>query len=208
MTHPVKRRGRPRKNLKSREDTRQLLLRSGLELMTEQGYVSTGLDKILKKAEVPKGSFYYYYDSKDAFGLAVMRSYGDYFLNKLNKSLRLMDLTPLERIGHFVESAKAGMQRYDFKRGCLVGNLAQEVTALPDEFRSELNQILLSWESLLSDCLDQAKLSNEVNSSMNSRQMAHFFWIGWEGAVMRARLLQSNEPLSEFYLGFLHLIKS
>ena len=206
MTHPVKRRGRPRKNLKSREDTRQLLLRSGLELLTEQGYISTGLDKILKKAEVPKGSFYYYYDSKDAFGLAVLRSYGDYFLHKLNKSLSLVDVAPLDRLQHFVTSAAEGMQKHNFKRGCLVGNLAQEVTSLPDEFRKELNEILSSWEGLLARCLREAKERGDIASTTDPVLMAHFFWIGWEGAVMRSRLLESTDPMTEFHQGFLNLI--
>lgn len=207
MTHPVKRRGRPRKNLQSREDTRQLLIRSGLELLTEQGYVATGLDKILKKAAVPKGSFYYYFDNKETFGLTVLNSYGDYFYHKLGKSLGLQELTPLQRLEHFVQAAVQGMEQHAFRRGCLVGNLAQEVTSLPDEFRTALNLILSRWEALLADCLRQAQAAGEVSQSSNAEVMAHFFWIGWEGAVMRTRLLESAEPMREFYAGFIDLIR-
>lgn len=207
MTHPTKRRGRPRKAPVSQEDTRLLLLRNGLELLTEQGYVATGLDKILKKAGVPKGSFYYYFSSKEVFGKAVLDSYGDYFLNRLRKSLGRNDLQPLARLDDFVATAEQGMQKHDFRRGCLVGNLAQEITVLPDSFRDQLNQILLSWEALIAQCLEEAKLSGELPNDIDSVSMAHFFWIGWEGAVMRSRLIRSSSPMAEFHRGFVALIK-
>ncbi len=207
MTQTVKRRGRPPKNVRTHEDTRELLLRSGLELLTEQGFSATGLDKILKRVGVPKGSFYHYFDSKEAFGRAVMSRYGQFFKNKLRQSLKDSSMAPLERLGHFVDVAVSGMEKHDFKRGCLIGNLAQEVSMLPDDFRQQLETILRDWESDVSECLEEALQSGAIDAEINCQHMARIFWIGWEGAVMRARLMCSDEPMRAFYDGYIQLLR-
>ena len=103
------RRGRPPKNAQANRDTRAELIRSGLELLTTSGFASSGLDSILKNVGVPKGSFYFYFKSKEAFGLAVLESYAKYFANKLQVSLQNEDVSPLTRIECFVADAKLGM---------------------------------------------------------------------------------------------------
>ena len=98
----------------------------------------------------------------------------------------------MDRLQHFVTSAAEGMQKHNFKRGCLVGNLAQEVTSLPDEFRKELNEILSSWEGLLVRCLSEAKERGDIASTTDPVLMAHFFWIGWPGVTPIQSLKRSQ----------------
>ena len=95
------------------------------------------------------------------------------------------------------------MQRFDYRRGCLVGNLGQEVTQLPEAFRESLEAILLSWQQRLALCLEAAKAEGELAPDTDCERWAAFFWIGWEGAVLRARLVQGNAPLDCFIQGFL-----
>ena len=59
------RRGRPPKHPRDNNDTKNALIRSGVEMLTERGYMTSDIDGILKRVGVPKGSFYYYFDSKD-----------------------------------------------------------------------------------------------------------------------------------------------
>jgi len=192
------RRGRPLKVLRDNPDTRAELIRSGLEQLTEQGFASSGLDTILKKVGVPKGSFYHYFASKEAFGQAVLQSYAQYFLHKLESHLLDESFLPLTRIRNFVENAKAGMMRYQFKRGCLVGNLGQEVGVLPESFRPQLIEVFLTWQACLANCLTAAKLHGEIATTADCEALAESFWVGWEGAVSRARLVQDGRPLDNY----------
>ncbi len=57
-------RGRPPKVERAFSDTKQELIRSGLEIITEYGYISAGIDTIVKNVQVPKGSFYHYFKNK------------------------------------------------------------------------------------------------------------------------------------------------
>ena len=54
------------------------------ELLTEQVFNTTGIEQVLKRVSVPKGSFYHYFDSKDAFGREVLAEYGKLFERRLN----------------------------------------------------------------------------------------------------------------------------
>ncbi len=141
------RRGRPPKVDRQFDDTRQALIRSGLEVLTETGYLAAGIDAVIKNIAVPKGSFYHCFKSKEAFGLAVLAAYGDFFAHKLDKFLLDDAVPPLERMAAFVRHAGQGMEKFQFRRGCLVGNLLQEAPLLPETFPQRLMAILAAWES-------------------------------------------------------------
>ena len=197
------RRGRPPKILRENQDTKAELIRSGLEQLTENGFTSSGIDKILNKVKVPKGSFYYYFTSKEAFGKAVIEHYANYFANKLDVSLLDESYSPLMRINNFVEDAKLGMIRHNFKRGCLVGNLGQEVDLLPESYRQLLIDIFKCWQDRLAFCLEAAKRQGEISNEANCSELAEIFWIGWEGAVSRAKLVNNARPLENYYKHFI-----
>ena len=176
MTKP--RRGSPPKKTRNNSDTKTELIRSGLEQLTENGFASSGIDPILKKVSVPKGSFYHYFASKEAFGLAVIESYVNYFAKKLDTCLLDKSISPLTRLANYVESAKVGMSRYDFKRGCLIGNLGQEVDLLPESFRPILIDVFNSWQQRVTNCFKEAQLKNELSNSADCKFLAECFWIG------------------------------
>lgn len=202
------RRGRPPKQPRENDDTRALLIRSGVELLTEQGFVGSGLDLILKRVGVPKGSFYHYFTSKEAFGLAVLDQYDAYFAKKLDGHLLNRQVAPLDRIEHFVEDAKQGMARHDFRRGCLVGNLEQEVGLLPQSFTPRISAVLANWQNKIAACLEEAKSEGFLDPTANCADLAEMFWIGWEGAVSRAKLVKSTRPLDLLFKQFVNSIKN
>lgn len=205
---PIKRgRGRPPKSSRQFSDTRAELIKSGLELLTENGFISSGIDTIVKNVSVPKGSFYYYFKSKEDFGYAVLSAYGGYFAHKLDKHLTNCAFSPLNRLENFVNDAKAGMAKYQFKRGCLVGNLMQESPQLSEALTTHLQNILREWQQRVSHCLSEAKISNQIAENADNDKLANLFWSGWEGAVMRAKLYKSTEPLDEFWNYFSGSIK-
>ncbi|MGL1956861.1 MAG: TetR/AcrR family transcriptional regulator [Colwellia sp.] len=197
------RRGRPPKISRENQDTKAELIRSGIEQLTESGFSSSGIDQILKKVGVPKGSFYHYFASKEIFGQAVIKNYADYFANKLDRCLLDESYPPLTRINNFVENAKVGMVRHHFKRGCLVGNLGQEIGLLPESFREQLIDIFLCWQHRLANCLTTAKIQGEIADTANCELLAEYFWIGWEGAVSRAKLVQNTKPLDIYFNHFI-----
>ena len=135
---PQRKRGRPPKDKQGYNETREALIRAGLENLTEKGFISSSIDEILKKESIPKGSYYHYFASKEEFGKELLDRYISFFSDKLKRHLEDESLPPLKRLESFVNSASRGMERYDYKRGCLVGNLGQEMSIIPESFRDRL----------------------------------------------------------------------
>ncbi|MBO3759089.1 TetR/AcrR family transcriptional regulator [Ciceribacter sp. L1K22] len=200
-----RKRGRPPRDIVDAE-VRRRLVRSGLIFLTERGYSPVGLDEILRHAGVPKGGFYHYFSSKADFGRVLIAAYHAYFAEKLDRWFLDESLSPLSRLRAFVADAEQGMARHDFRRGCLIGNLGQEMGALPEEFRDLLVSALDGWQSRTARCLRTAQAEGEIASRHDPNALAAFFWIGWEGAVLRAKLERRADPLSAFADGFFAML--
>lgn len=201
-------RGRPPKESAGFSQTREALLRAGVAALTEKGYGATGIDEILKSLNVPKGSFYHYFDSKERFGAELIDRYAAYFARRLDRFFLDAQLSPLARLRAFIDDAGAGMARHQFRRGCLVGNLGQEMSALPDGFRARLIAVFDDWQGRTEICLEAAKAAGELAPQQDCKALAAFFWIGWEGAVLRAKLERSAAPLAVFAEGFFASIRT
>mgnify|MGYP000851822450 CR=1 FL=1 len=194
----LRRRGRPPGVTTAHRDTRTALIWHGTAVLTEQGFAGTGIEPLLSQVGVPKGSFYHYFPSKEAFGYAVLDHYAAYFARKLERWLEDEHRPPLERLAAFIADASAGMARHDFRRGCLVGNLGQELGAAHDGFRERLEAILGDWQDRVRRCLEAARARGDLAPAADCRAWAEFFWIGWEGAVLRAKLTRCGAPLERF----------
>lgn len=203
---PRRPRGRPARNGLDYADTRALLIRGGVELLTQQGVSATVIDDVLKRVKVPKGSFYHYFESKDAFVSAAIEAYAGYFARKLNRHFQSQALPPLARITAFVDEACEGVEKHDFTRGCLVGNLGQEVGCLGPVLRERLEEIFRDWEQSLAQCLQAAIVAGELAQGADCASLAHAFWIGWEGAVLRARLARNTGPMRAFLQLFMQAL--
>ena len=202
----VRKRGRPPKGGLGYTDTREALIRCGMELLTEQGFINTGLEQILKKVGVPKGSFYHYFENKEAFGYVVLENYSEYFIHKLDKHLVHSELKALERLQNFIDDAIQSVEHFEFKRGCLVGNLAQEFGCSHDFFKQKLEAVFKQWKQRIADCLELAKAEGSIAPETDCNKLADFFWIGWEGAVMHSKLHQNKQAMELFAEQFSKLL--
>lgn len=185
----------PRPN---RVDTRARLVQIGTDILSEKGFDITTIDEVLRLAEVPKGSFYYYFPSKADFGLAVIDNYAFLWEQKLTRLLRDPNVSPLQRVRNYIFEAALGLETYEFRRGCLIGNLGQELGGLDDVFRERILGVLNSWTGVLADCLRQGQEAGEIRADLNTKQVASFFWFSWEGAILKAKIERSTVPLDQF----------
>lgn len=182
----------------ARGDTKRALIWCGTELLTERGFQITGIDEVLKRVGVPKGSFYHFFSNKHEFGEAVIQNYVEYYARKMERIFDDETVSPLSRLRAFVDDAKRGMLKYGYRRGCLIGNLGQELASIDDVFREQLEAVLITWEQRVEGCLQLAIEAGELEANSDAAAISRFFWIGWEGAVLRAKLTRNAEPLDQF----------
>lgn len=197
-TEPAPPRVSRKERAATRLDTRTELVRCGVELCTEKGFQVSGINDLLQRVGAPKGSFYHYFLSKHEFGEAVIDAYAEYFARKLSRHLDDNTRRPLARLADFVDEARKGMTKFDYKRGCLVGNLGQGLSGLDEDFRIRLEAVLRSWERKTAECLREAVESGDLSADYDPETLANFFWIGWEGAILRSKLTRSAAPMQLF----------
>ena len=198
-------RGRPRK-APDDQLARKDLIRAGLVSLTERGFTDVSVDEILAASGKTKGTFYHHFKSKADYGQALIEAYDDFFAARLQSCFGDTSLSPLDRLHSFVQGAEAGMAKHAFRRGCLVGNLGQEMAALTPDMCAQLISVLKSWQRQTADCLHLALSEGQIAPDQDPEALAEFFWIGWEGAVLRAKLERSPLPLRHFANGFFSLL--
>ena len=181
-----------------KKNTRSDIIRIGTELISRQGYNATGIEMVLKEAGVPKGSFYHYFKSKEEFGLAVMDVFADYYSQRMTALLQDAALSPLTRIRTLLQGSLERFSRNQCSKGCLIGNLGQEMADQNERFRARLDEIFDDWRKLLAGCLAEAQTAKELDSRLDAEALASFILSGWEGAILRAKVMKSPQPLQDF----------
>jgi TetR/AcrR family transcriptional repressor of nem operon len=181
-----------------RTEAGERLVRIGTELLSEKGFGLTGLDEVLRAADVPKGSFYYHFDSKIDFGLAVIDNYAAIWERKLKRLLENASVPPLRRIDDYIAEGISGLERYAFQRGCLIGNMGQEITTLNEAVRERLLGVFAHWTSAIAACLAEAQKRGDIDAGLDIDKTSRFFWLAWEGAVLQAKLQRATQPIEDF----------
>ncbi len=68
-------------------DMRQHIIDVARAIITHKGYSAVGISEIVKAADIPKGSFYYYFPSKEAFAEALLEHYFSHYLLEVEHQL-------------------------------------------------------------------------------------------------------------------------
>jgi TetR/AcrR family transcriptional repressor of nem operon len=181
-----------------KRDTRQAIIEAGAELVHRQGFHRTGLKEILDAAGVPKGSFYFYFPSKEDFGLALIEFYAQVTGERAREILGDAATSPLVRLARFFAMARERMDERGCERGCPIGNLAQELSDLSPAMREALSLVLRHMARNLSRVLAEAVAAGEVAADLDPERTASFILDAWEGAILRMKAEKNTEPLLRF----------
>ena len=80
------------------QQTKELLLAKGAEILHRKGFHDSGIQEVLEATGVPKGSFYYYFKSKEDFGLQVIDIYAGVIFQTLHSNMDDPEKPVLERL--------------------------------------------------------------------------------------------------------------
>ncbi len=193
----------------SKEKTRDILLEAGKKTFLEKGYNNSGIEAILQAAGVPRGSFYYYFESKEDFGLKVLDRFAECFDETLDRFLGDTSVPPLDRLRNYFESKFTKLESDQCRKGCLVGILSQEMAEQSEIFRARLEEIFESWVDRYAGCLKEAQDAGDIPADLDVHELAEFWLNAWQGAMLRAKSMRSAAPLRTFLaLMFGHILQA
>lgn len=181
-------------NKTTRFDTREHILTIGEQLCVQRGFNGTGLIELLKQAGVPKGSFYYYFPSKEAFGVALLERYFARYVQNMRNFFDAYQGDPRLRVLEYYRQAVEKWQEHDFV-GCLSVKLSAEVCDLSEEMRSALAAGSSALITTLTDVLEKAQREGYLPAEILINEAAQTLNMLWMGASLHAKICRSSTPL-------------
>ncbi|WP_335981170.1 MULTISPECIES: TetR/AcrR family transcriptional regulator [Streptomycetaceae] len=176
-------------------DTGQSLLETARRIVATKGYAAVGINEVLAAAGVPKGSFYHYFASKDAFGEAMMKSYFDDYLAVMDGIAADRRRSPAERLMAYWQRFHDTQAADDCQGGCLVVKLGAEVADLSEAMRAATKTGTTAIVDRLERMIADGVADGSVSVEESPRMAAEALYDLWIGASMMAKIHRSARPL-------------
>lgn len=178
--------------------TRDRLIAEGMKSLVLHGFEGIGLNAILHAAGVPKGSFYYFFKSKEDFARAVLDAYERAADDRQNKIFKDTSRSPLQRLRDYFDAIGRDHLAEAPRGGCLFGVLSQTAAARSPEFKARLAQVFSTWEAELAELLEEAKSIGEIDPGLDTKEAAAFLIDCYEGMLVRLKVDGDRNSLRRF----------
>ena len=175
--------------------TREKIVETAARLFHEQGFASTGVATILRKADVNSGSLYHFFSSKDELLKGVL----DWYLKNLEPLVMApvagQEPDPILRVFRLLEWYRQYLLDNECRMGCPVGNLALEVSDTHPEIRHLVNANLDNWAGILQGWLEEG--SEQLPADTDCAALSRFVLTVMEGGILQARAAGSVQPYDQ-----------
>ncbi len=178
----------------SGDEPRQRLVRAGIALIQKHGYHGVGIKDLVDAAGIPKGSFYYYFPSKEEFVAAAIDAYNAPYLERLQQ-LAAEDGPALPGLIDYFDTAVEELARDIHAGGCLTGNLLGEIGDTSQVALAALTRAVDSYQHYIARVLSRAQSRRELRHDLTPEQLAELVFDAWQGAILRVRTSDSVTPL-------------
>lgn len=179
--------------------TKERILDAAEGLMLEKSFHSVGLTEILEAVKVPKGSFYHHFESKEQFGVELLKHYvADATAYKTEMLLSATpEPDPLRRLLSFMEGAICRVLETKGKCPCLVLKLAAEVADMSEAMREVLAKGNREWIAILEQVLKEGVEKKKISPTIRPAETAGIIHDLWNGAMQRSVISRDATPPRE-----------
>jgi TetR/AcrR family transcriptional repressor of nem operon len=175
-------------------EVRDNIVAVGQRIMAGKGFSAVGLNEILTTAKVPKGSFYYYFASKDAFGDALLEKYFKDYLAEIDATLQQPDEKMGECLIRYFDQWRMNQSLADCQGKCLVVKMGAEVADLSEPMRLTLKQGTSSIVSRLAQAIERGMAAGVLTVEDQPAKVAESLYQLWLGASVMAKITRDASP--------------
>ncbi|MFH8803821.1 TetR/AcrR family transcriptional regulator [Streptomyces sp. NPDC017936] len=187
-------------------DTRRSILDVAQRIMARKGYSAVGINEVLAEAGVPKGSFYHYFTSKDAFGEALLKNYFDEYVSDMDRVLAQPGKAAAERLMAYWQQWRETQSLDECQGKCLAVKLGAEVADLSETMRLAMK----AGTGAIVDRIERAIAGGLEDGSIvidgDPRGTAQALYDMWLGASVMAKIHRSLAPLDTAMTTTRHLL--
>ncbi|MBU9480689.1 TetR/AcrR family transcriptional regulator [Burkholderia multivorans] len=176
-------------------DVRQHILETAYTIISAKGFGAVGLNEILHGAGVPKGSFYHYFGSKEAFGVALLENYFDDYMVALDALFARPGLSVAQRLMTYFTSWAEGQAGCMPKGKWLVVKLAAEVSELHEALRIVLERGTSRIIARLADVVRDGTIDGSLKADLDAQVTAATLYQLWLGTSVRANVIHDQSPM-------------
>jgi len=177
-------------------DVRATILANGQRIMAGKGYSAVGINEILTASAVPKGSFYHYFGSKDAFGEALLENYFEDYLAEIDRTLKEPGLSMAQRLMNYWAAWQDNQSFSDCQGKCLAVKLGAEVADLSDAMRLSLKRGTAGITSRLARAIAEGVAEGSLGVQGAPETIAESLYQLWLGASVMVKIQRSTQPFA------------
>jgi len=178
------------------DDSRSRLVAAAAELVHAESYHSVGVKAICDRARVRRGSFYHFFESKQALVLQAIDQIWDGFATEVLEVCQDRSLGPRERIEAMIERIAdrhiRDRDRTGSVLGCSFGNLTAESSALDGTIRGRLVEAFDAWATAVAAPLAEAQAAGEIPATPPAWSVALDLVSELQGFILMAKA--RNDP--------------
>jgi len=175
-------------------DIRQHILDTAHPLLLRKGFTAVGLTEVLAAAQVPKGSFYHYFGSKEAFGEALLAGYFAGYGARMDTLLAAPGDGAQRLLGYFQDWLDSQTDD-DAQSRCLVVKLGAEVCDLSERMRAALALGTHEIVERLARAVAAGQADGSLARAEAPQAMAAALYPQWLGASLLAKITHDRAPL-------------
>ncbi|MFM2484760.1 TetR/AcrR family transcriptional regulator [Celerinatantimonas yamalensis] len=176
------------------KDVRHHILATAEQIISHKGFSAVGINELLRAANVPKGSFYHYFASKEAFGVALLKHYFDDYIDQLTQLFAADTNHPEQPLISYCQQWQHTQSCQSLTHRCLVVKLAAEVSDLSEAMRQVLNDGMQAIIEVLAGALSKTQIMQQLPGHPSAEQLAQRIYQLWLGASLQAKVYHSDEP--------------
>jgi TetR/AcrR family transcriptional repressor of nem operon len=171
------------------------LVEAAGELFQDLGYTRVSIRAIVAKANVPKGTFYNYFSSKEALASLIVEQQFEAVSATLPA---ICDRSCTRKLNQHFQATVTRVPSQSVSPMRLLVTFAAEAPALPPAMKKKIAAGFESWSSRLADLILQAQAQTQLREGQDAQQLADFLINAWQGAIIRAKCDRTSEPLRTF----------
>lgn len=175
------------------------LIEKGMMLLWSKGYNATSVKDIVDAAEVPKGSFYFYFESKEDFAVKAIEMYFDKIFPPALEILQNTMVGPKQRLINFYDyRAHIVKEEFDCKMGCMGCNLANEMGEHSEAIRKSIENKTYLIKNHIQEVVEEAQNYGEMDDSIEALDWVNFIEDAGRGAMVSMKEMNDCYPIENF----------